>query len=288
MIFNSMLLKFKILKLEAIKLVVLAIGLFSFFALAQIPISKASMTIPLMTKVPTKAVNTTRLFVAGAWDPRLELLDAIRLESALGQLAPPENTFWLGATFANIAAQERVDAKRALVFNQLQQLARFWRADVLRHEAVVSLIEQLSQLKFVSRVFFSIDPDAVRLNPKHNPLLAGEVKFYFPTRPQSVAVLGLVEQRQTLTYVPGMLARDYLAKLNVSPLAKRSTLTTIQPDGQRVQTNIGYWLKQTHFIAPGATLWVEFASLPKGFIDLNRQIADLLRYQQPWWEPYDD
>ncbi|UTV26992.1 capsule biosynthesis GfcC family protein [Photobacterium atrarenae] len=181
--------------------------------------------------------------------------------------------YWPGASF--YLNQTLPDKSR--VISRLQALSQQWQGE--QQATVLALIEQLESQVFPPRIFSAVDVDQVRITPSLNPLISENMLLVLPPRPTSVLVLGAVSSPQQLPWQERTGAREYLTQLKPLDNAESSNAVVIQPDGTIEHHPIAYWNHQHRDIAPGATLYLGFQSLPSGFESLNQDIINLLRHR---------
>lgn len=181
--------------------------------------------------------------------------------------------YWPGASF--YLNQTLPDQSQ--VISQLQALSEQWQGE--QQTTVLALNKLLKNQIFQARIFSAVDIDQVRITPSLNPLISEDMLLVLPPRPTSVLVLGAVHSPQQLLWQERTSAREYLSQLTVLDNAENSNAVVIQPDGTIEHHPIAYWNHQHRDIAPGATLYLGFQSLPSGFESLNQDIINLLRHR---------
>ncbi|MDX1303645.1 capsule biosynthesis GfcC family protein [Photobacterium sp.] len=192
-------------------------------------------------------------------------------------LSTPQPVFWSGAALFDLQHFESFNQQRQTVLNQLEQLAEEWNDDAEQFHTVTNLISDISGLKLSNRIFIPLDLDLIRINTSHNPLLDGDYQLILPIRPKHVWVLGTVKRQQNVPWQQRADANYYLNQITVSENTDNSVVWVIQPDGVTEIHSIAYWNKKHKDIAPGATVFVGFNSLPSKFSSLNQDIVELLR-----------
>ncbi len=222
------------------------------------------------------------VYLPGQINPLLRDAEPQRLSTVLQQLQPSVETYWPAATLGELNQLPELQYKKQLVINQLEELKQRWQGD--KAEIISQVMASIERLSLTVKSFRPVDPDLIRLDLTKNPIISGELLFYFPSRPQQIQLLGAVKNPQVMNYQAGWKVKDYLADHPLSAKANRTQAVIIQPDGQVERANIGYWLKPTGTPKPGASIYLEIAGLPSRYAELNDQIIDLLRYQNAWWE----
>lgn len=198
------------------------------------------------------------------WDQVLAQLQAAGLDARWGQLTKPSE-------------QTEFDALRTQVITDLHVLGQRWARNgehgLLR--ASVELVAQLKALPLASRQPVNMNIDQVRLHTRLNPLLSGAYQLHLPLRSSVVWVQGLIRLPGKRPFVGGSFAYDYGRRLSLLPGAEKQHIWIIQPDGQVMSSPVDPFAPQFMGVAPGATLYVGFASLPAEFADLNDRIMTL-------------
>ena len=208
----------------------------------------------------------------------------VRLNQALAALNPSAQTYWLAATFGLVSGQAVIQQKQQAVLSRLNALALSWQEQPHQSALVQAFAQQLASWTLVDKSFYSVELDRVRLSALTNPMMNEEAVFYFPPRPTNVQVIALSHPTVVLPHQASRPIATYIEKANPKAFPKVAQAYVIQPDGVVEQANIGYWLRPSSQLAPGATIFVGIADLPDEFANLNEQIADLLRYQLYWWD----
>ncbi|MGF1703704.1 capsule biosynthesis GfcC family protein [Photobacterium makurazakiensis] len=165
--------------------------------------------------------------------------------------------------------------EKSNVLYQLEQLSL--QADEDDKVVYQALYQALSEQPIGLRIFTPLDYDMVRIERAANPLITQDISLVLPRRPSTVLVLGAVSKPDVVAWQPRKTAEYYLGHVGSSRLANNSVATVIQPDGQLETHTIAYWNKNHRDIAPGATVYLGFSSLPSGYRSLNDEIINLLR-----------
>lgn len=100
--------------------------------------------------------------------------------------------------------------------------------------------------------------DPRRLELAHvNPLVVGGATLYYPSRPDTVRVVGAVRAPCARRFVAMQAARDYLAGCAYARGAEPDWMVVIEPDGHVTRRGIGAWNSQPPIpVAPGALIYV--------------------------------
>ncbi|MGF1726756.1 capsule biosynthesis GfcC family protein [Photobacterium nomapromontoriensis] len=248
---------------------------------------------PVVVTTTYSMANTTN---ATSQTPALRLTypSAVRMEQVLtdsighlSQLPVSANIhnqpiYWLGAgLYRHVPHPDK-----AAVLTSLEQLSSQLSADQSSSHAhdiaVIQALQQtLSALTIGERIFTPLDYDMVRITPSANPLISQSVTLVLPPRPTDIIVLGAVEKPGAQPWLPRQATDFYLSQAQPSSQgitqAANSYATVIQPDGHVESHPIAYWNQNHLDIAPGATVYLNFADLPRQFATLNDEIITLLR-----------
>ncbi len=227
--------------------------------------STASSAVKVLVNTPLENSNLLVQFNQQVrWQQVLAELQARKLDAQWGQLSKP----------SELAALE---AMRTKILKDLHVLGQQWahkgKQGLLR--ASIELAEQISALPLVARQPVSMDYDLVRLNANFNPLLSGDYTLQISPRSNVVWVQGLVRLSGKRPFVGGAFAHDYGRRLSLLKGAEQNLLWIIQPDGEVMTSLIDPFAPEFVGVAPGATLYVGFAKLPRKYADLNQRIMTL-------------
>lgn len=101
-----------------------------------------------------------------------------------------------------------------------------------------------------------LDPRPLEISTE-NHLLANGDRIVYPSRPDTVRVLGAVKQPCTLPFVPMQAARLYRKACPLATAADADWLYIIQPDGSVTRQGIALWNRHgVQTLAPGAVIYV--------------------------------
>ncbi|GAB3520367.1 capsule biosynthesis GfcC family protein [Photobacterium alginatilyticum] len=206
-------------------------------------------------------------------------INQLPLSQEQTKLVSSNDIFWTGA-----ALFERFPhPQKQRVVNQLKQLAsvgkREWEEE--QSQAAFKLAAYIENLKVGQRIFTPLDYDIVRIEPAKNPLVNNDMTLVLPSRPSTVLITGAVTEPKVVSWQERGNANSYLKHAVTLNNSANSEVWVIQPDGQVEQHPIAYW-NQKHFeIAPGATIYLGFSSLPDEFNTINEDIVNLLRNRAP-------
>ena len=187
-----------------------------------------------------------------------------------------------------IETSESIEAKKRNVFNQLEAFAA--------EEPEANLVrQQLASFQYLNRVFIELDRNAVISQSDKNPLLVSSSRtnkpsdsqtqafsLYLPQRPTSIQLMGAIKESVTINLIEHGTLNDYLDALPngfIGESADKSVAYVVQPDGVVQTIQYAYWNEQPVYLAPGATVFMAFYSLPSEYSTLNQNIVDLLRHK---------
>ncbi|PWI34565.1 hypothetical protein DI392_05520 [Vibrio albus] len=191
---------------------------------------------------------------------------------------PQAMPFWLAAQFIEPSNNADIDEKKKAAIHQLQTLAANDKDS--SHKAHL-LINALQKAQFNFRHFIPLDNDHVRLKNEDNPLLSGQYTLLTSPRVNKVRIFGTQNSWYPVDMIEHGTIDQYLEQAALPENSDTQLVFVIQPDGALITADNAYWNTKPVFIAPGATIYIGFDSLPDEFEHLNQDIADLLRYQTP-------
>ncbi|MGO4503987.1 MULTISPECIES: capsule biosynthesis GfcC family protein [unclassified Dyella] len=203
-----------------------------------------------------------------------------------GALASPlgADAYPLGASWQRPSLQvEQSRLKAGVLFDldsaRLQALRdnRTALADTL-----ASLRDWLQPMPVTGREVALLDPRSVEVNAVENrPVGEGDTLFY-PRRPTTIQVVGAVNQRCVLPFVPMQNAQDYLGACKPSNVADGDWIFVIQPDGRITKQGAGLWNRGPSMpLAPGAVIYVPLRETGLHGVspELNQALAAFLATQ---------
>lgn len=206
----------------------------------------------------------------------------VRWEQVLAAL-PPAGQYAYFSALAKPDELAALEQQRQQVLEQLHNLSQHWYRQGKPQLAYAAreLQGQLMGINLIARQPVSFDYDKVRLYPASNPRLHGDYELLLRERPNYVRAYGLVRLPGKRPFVKGGYAYHYGQRLTLLPGAMQRRLWVIQPNGEVVEAHIDPFNPEFVGVAPGATLFVGFAQLPKAFAGLNQHIISLLANQKP-------
>jgi len=212
------------------------------------------------------------------------LKDHARLSDAALVAQPLPQAYMLGAAWLRpglLEAQERLKAGVLFDLASLQQQAsRQGKQDLAALAG--AMVDWIKSMPVTGRQQALLDPRAVEVNPSENLLLADGDRLYYPLRPDTIRVVGAVQQPCTLPLVPLQDALRYLAHCTATGEADRDSIYVIEPDGQVFEQGVALWNRSAPMaLAPGALIYVPLRARAIKQIDpsFNHDLATFLATQ---------
>jgi len=133
------------------------------------------------------------------------------------------------------------------------------------------------------KVVRTLEPHALQTSaPDNVPVEEGDSLIY-PSRPQTITVMGAVEQACDFPHEGMRDARNYLAQCAASRFADRDVVFVIEPDGEVFERGVALWNRSPAMpVAPGAVLYVPFglgATSHAADERFNRDMAEFIATQ---------
>ena len=195
--------------------------------------------------------------------------------------AYPLGAAWLHSSFQ--APQARL--KAGLTY-QLGLIDKKAMAD--GRESLATLVQRMrdriSEMPVTGRkVVRTLEPHALQVSAADNvPVEEGD-RLIYPSRPQTITVIGAVEQACDLPHDGLTDARDYLAQCAASPFAEPDVVFVIEPDGEVFEQGVALWNRSPAMpVAPGAVLYVPLGRGATAHVvdeRFNRDMADFIATQ---------
>jgi len=199
----------------------------------------------------------------------LTLTSGARLSDAALAGAPDERSYMMGAALlrrGELIAQTRL--KAGLLFD-LEMIESRDATDPLGAAAATRIAREFSAMPVTGRVRQVLAPRSLEMDLKHNHPLEDGDKLYYPTRPDTVSVIGAVEQPCSIEHRPLQRPLEYAQQCPALASASKDDLFVIQPDGEVEKLGVALWNRSAEStLAPGAIV----------FVPLN---ADLFREVNP-------
>ncbi|WP_434939644.1 capsule biosynthesis GfcC family protein [Shewanella sp. HL-SH8] len=189
----------------------------------------------------------------------------------------PQAIYWLSAGLYDSKTETQFQQKQQKILNSLK--TKYTDMGQPQNiNALKSLSSWINGNKFIKREFIPLDFDSIRLKQELNPLLTGQYLLTLPTKPDSVLVLGAVEENGPLPFKANQPATAYLDLAMPINDSENSFAWLIQPDGKVTSYPIAYWNQQHIDIAPGAIIYLDFQGVRDNEPELNSAILELLRH----------
>jgi len=180
-----------------------------------------------------------------------------RLSDAALASAPDERSYMLGAALlrhGELIAQTRL--KTGLLFD-LEVIESREATDPLGAAAATRIAREFSAMPVTGRVRQILAPRSLEMDLKHNRPLEDGDKLYYPTRPDTVSVIGAVEQPCSIEHRPLLRPLEYAQQCPALASASKDDLFVIQPDGEVEKLGVALWNRSAEStLAPGAIVFV--------------------------------
>lgn len=213
----------------------------------------------------------------------LSYRDAVRLNQVLfdskQQLRSynAKEPYWLASQIVEPNKNEEIRSRKDQLIEKLYFLAANSPEKRIKVNALSSF---LKSNHFNFRHFLSLDEDLIRISSKQNPILKGRYQLWLSPRVNQVQIVGSFANEK-INFIENGTLDDYLKTTKLPNFSEQSHLYIIQPDGHLEEINNGYWSQDHIYLAPGSIIFSGIEDLPNGFAQLNRQIAELLRFKAP-------
>lgn len=142
------------------------------------------------------------------------------------------------------------------------------------------LYKFIQQNHFAPRVMSGIDFDAIRLDKRKNPLLAGNFALSAPLRKEMVLYLGNIDGIYTVKNQAGVALDNQLVSLQktINSDSKQPPIL-IYPDGNIARPQYGSWLNSKYYLPPLTIVYFPFEGFEGSQMD--RDIIKLLSQRRP-------
>ncbi|MCU1729600.1 capsule biosynthesis GfcC family protein [Pseudomonas sp. 7P_10.2_Bac1] len=213
-----------------------------------------------------------------AYTPGIRLLDVME------HAKPNPESYWLAAAWLHHPLLEQQTRLKVGVLFDLKMLQRGALLNNKMGLAALAahLHDEVSQLPVTGRKVAVLDPVALEVGFARNYVLYDGDSLIYPSRINTVTVVGAVPEPCTLPYQPQQEARDYLENCPSLDEAEADYIWLIHPDGNYQRVAIAAWNRQDGvYAAAGSTILVPVRNdnpdLPTP--DLNEQLAQFLATQ---------
>ena len=208
-------------------------------------------------------------------DHLLQFSQYPRLQDVLQYADVSADTYWPAAALYQLDAE--LLQRQQLFLAQLLELRQYYldRSRQQQANAIQLLWLQVSQWQLAKRIAIPIDKELSRVQWPFNPRLdEGDYLLMLGKRPAYVHLSGLYQETAPELHRRAADARHYLLPGYRLPLADRSWVMLVHPDGATETIGVAYWNRMKQSLAPGSQIVVPFAprALPKSY----RHLADEL------------
>lgn len=203
-----------------------------------------------------------------------QVLSDTRLQLQSSHIKAP---YWLGSQLIEPEKNGVIELLKITVQERLNFVTQNYPELTKKVDTINAF---LNQNTFSFRHFTSLDYDLIRIEPKLNPMLSGSFQLLLAARNRDIQFVGAVNNSK-LHFIENGTLDDYLSQVELPDYSQQDQLYIIQPDGELFTVANGYWSQSQINLAPGAIIFSGIEDLPEGFSQLNKQIAELLRYQVP-------
>lgn len=236
----------------------------------------------LLAAVMVPASAQIQVRVAGAVNRpgTLNLPDTARLSDAALAAQVQPHAYLLGAAWLRPSLQHEQQRLKAGILFDLDRLhlRALQDGDTVLADEVGRLRNHVAALPVTGRAPALLAPRAVEADGAANlPLQPGDRLFY-PRRPDTVRVVGAVQQPCALPLRPLQAARLYLKACPYSARADHDWIYVIQPDGHVFRQGVALWNRSSALsLAPGATIYVPLPARAAHTLDASLD-DDLARF----------
>ncbi|MBI1330631.1 MAG: hypothetical protein GC166_12110 [Alphaproteobacteria bacterium] len=139
-------------------------------------------------------------------------------------------------------------------------------------------ITEIRSRKPVGRLVVIADPSALAAQPQRDPLMQAGDAIYVPQRPDSVSVLGEVQQPGNYPFASDADADDYVREAGgVTQNAKESMTFVVYPDGRAIAVSESWISFNRDKIPPGSTIYVPTDLTPYRWLPLVSSLGSILK-----------
>lgn len=210
------------------------------------------------------------------WQPGTRLLGA-----AVAAQVRPDAWYQGAALLRESAIKEQRKLKRGIQFD-LQTAIVQARAEnaPARVELLQRWAQRIQNMPVTGRVTAELNPLKLWLLSSNSLLEHGD-KVIYPLRPNSVRVVGAVQQDCVLPFSPARDPLNYVQDCPTHEAADPSHLFLVQPDGKVQEIGAAYWNAEDAWVAVGATIYVPLVPSQFGSSseDFNKEMAAWLATQ---------
>lgn len=173
----------------------------------------------------------------------------------------------------NLERESDAQTLKQDVINELSQVAN---TDTSLKPSVGILIEQIKRWDVGYRENLTLDIDRIRIQPKANPMMAGNYELLLPERNEVVTFGGLLFSPQQTSLLAGQKLSYYLKHVNTLSSAHPSFTWVVYPDGHYKRVGYAYWNDESTSLIPGTYVFLGFNSESEHLLRLEEQIVKLV------------
>lgn len=185
-----------------------------------------------------------------------KLSSLIRRAGGLTDVAYPFGTVFIRRSAAR---QERRANERTAAEIEAQLLALRRNVDVNPTQValVKDILNRLRDDEGLGRISIEADPNVLAARPELDVVLEPGDVIYFPRRPTTVAVSGMVLNPGSYQFRPGQDASDYVEMAGgLGRFADKGRMFVILPDGTSKPLSASFWSTKSFEIPPGSVIVV--------------------------------
>lgn len=194
------------------------------------------------------------------------LLRGDRLSSILAraggltEVAYPQGTVFMRQSVAENERQAHLRAAQQIEDQMLTGMSRRTKDSQMSAEAFTTVQSYITELKSspaLGRMVVTADPVELAKHPERDPILEPSDQIVIPPQPFSVSVMGEVLQPNSVPYIPGETAEDYIEKAGgYTQLASEDEVFIVLPNGQAYRDDDSWLSFGGREIPAGSTVYV--------------------------------
>ena len=213
-----------------------------------------------------------------------EITAGARLLDVVIPSRPNAESYWLAATWLHKPELEKQQRLKVGVLFDLKMVERGALLDGKESRAALAarLFDEVSRLPVTGRKVAVLDPIALEVSFARNYPLADGDQLIYPTRPNSVEVLGAIGEPCEVAFRPMQQAREYMESCTLLKDAEGDFIWLIKPNGEVQRIGNGGWNREDGVIvAEGSKILVPIktSDIDPPTPDLNQQLAEFLATQ---------
>ncbi len=219
------------------------------------------MTLLLIALIPSVAVSaiSIRFTVEDRPSFNLSFPQAPRLkfaiEKAIQTAQPNSPIFWAGAKVYR-PNQATIQQEKKRVIHRLQQGLN--GLSPAQQHGTRYLIRIIKTVPNAQVIHSPIDWDSLSLTPQDNPKLPRNYRITLPSMPQSVTIIGALDDPTQRIWQPYNQLSDYLRHSHTWHTP--TDITLIQPTGEIQHIKLNHQVPPIAHLGPGGILFIPFQS----------------------------